>query len=101
MNELIPIFPLEVVVYPGEALNLHIFETRYKQLINDCAETKMSFGIPFVIERKICELGIESVSRPPVFEGISQKIIQRRRGGISGGSRNGRSEIDARHPVGD
>jgi Lon protease-like protein len=57
MNELIPIFPLEAVVYPGEVLNLHIFETRYKQLINDCAETKMSFGIPFVIERKICELG--------------------------------------------
>jgi uncharacterized protein len=57
MNELIPIFPLEAVVFPGDALNLHIFEPRYKQLINDCAETKMSFGIPVVIDRKICELG--------------------------------------------
>jgi Lon protease-like protein len=57
MTELIPIFPLEAVVYPGDALNLHIFEPRYKQLINDCAETEMPFGIPVVIDRKISELG--------------------------------------------
>ena len=57
MNELIPIFPLEVVVYPGEQLNLHIFEPRYQQLINDCARHKMPFGIPSVVDRKIDGFG--------------------------------------------
>jgi Lon protease-like protein len=53
MNELIPIFPLQVVVYPGDDLNLHIFEPRYQELINDCAKTKAPFGIPTVLEQKI------------------------------------------------
>lgn len=57
MDELTPIFPLETVVYPGEALNLHIFEPRYKELINDCAETKQPFGIPAVVNRQLGKLG--------------------------------------------
>ncbi len=57
MTNFIPIFPLGVVVYPGEALNLHIFEPRYKQLIKDCFEGKKPFGIPTVIEGKIVEMG--------------------------------------------
>lgn len=57
MNNLIAIFPLEVVVYPGDELNLHVFEPRYKQLINDCAKTKMPFGIPAVVDRKLGGLG--------------------------------------------
>jgi Lon protease-like protein len=57
MSELIPIFPLELVVYPGEELNLHIFEPRYKQLINDCAKTKTPFGIPTVLNQQVGELG--------------------------------------------
>ena len=57
MDGLTPIFPLELVVYPGNELNLHIFEPRYKQLINDCAETKLPFGIPSVVNRAIGNLG--------------------------------------------
>lgn len=57
MNELIPIFPLEIVVFPGDELNLHIFEPRYQELINDCAKTKKPFGIPTVLNRKIAGLG--------------------------------------------
>lgn len=53
MSELIPIFPLAVVVYPGDELNLHVFEPCYKELINDCAKSKTPFGIPTVLERKI------------------------------------------------
>lgn len=53
MNELIPIFPLQVVVYPGDELNLHIFEPRYQELINDSAKTKAPFGIPTVLDQKI------------------------------------------------
>jgi len=57
MTNFIPIFPLALVVYPGEQLNLHIFEPRYKQLIKDCFETKKAFGIPSVIDGKLKDKG--------------------------------------------
>jgi uncharacterized protein len=57
LTNFIPIFPLGIVVYPGEQLNLHIFEPRYKQLIKECFEAKKPFGIPPVIENKINETG--------------------------------------------
>ena len=57
MTNFIPIFPLGIVVYPGEELNLHIFEPRYKQLISDSKESKKPFGIPAVINNKVSEMG--------------------------------------------
>lgn len=57
MTNFIPIFPLSLVVYPGESLNLHIFEPRYKQLIGECSEQKKTFGIPSVVKDKVRELG--------------------------------------------
>jgi len=57
MTNFIPIFPLSVVVYPGEELNLHIFEPRYKQLIQECVAAKKPFGIPAVIGNNMNELG--------------------------------------------
>ncbi|MDD2793712.1 MAG: LON peptidase substrate-binding domain-containing protein [Sediminibacterium sp.] len=57
MINFIPIFPLAIVVYPGEALNLHIFEPRYKQLITDCFAEKKPFGIPVVLQNGIAEMG--------------------------------------------
>jgi Lon protease-like protein len=57
MTNFIPIFPLSLVVYPGEDLNLHIFEPRYKQLIAECVEQKKNFGIPSVVKDKMGELG--------------------------------------------
>lgn len=57
MTNFIPIFPLAIVVYPGEELNLHIFEPRYKQLINDCVALQKPFGIPAVVNEKQMELG--------------------------------------------
>jgi uncharacterized protein len=57
MTNFIPIFPLGIVVYPGEQLNLHIFEPRYRQLIQECFETKKPFGIPPVIDNKLSETG--------------------------------------------
>jgi Lon protease-like protein len=59
MTNFIPIFPLEIVVYPGEKINLHIFEDRYKQLISDINKEKKSFGIPPVIKNKIAETGTQ------------------------------------------
>lgn len=57
MTNFIPIFPLGLVVYPGESLNLHIFEPRYKQLIQECHATKKPFGIPVVLDNKMQEYG--------------------------------------------
>lgn len=57
MINFIPVFPLDIVVYPGETLNLHIFEPRYKQLIKECLAEKKPFGIPCVLDGRIQELG--------------------------------------------
>lgn len=57
MTNFIPIFPLGIVVYPGEKLNLHIFEPRYKQLIKESVETNKPFGIPAVVNNKLAEMG--------------------------------------------
>jgi Lon protease-like protein len=57
MTNFIPIFPLGIVVYPGEQLNLHIFEPRYRQLITDCFAEAKPFGIPTVLDNGINELG--------------------------------------------
>jgi Lon protease-like protein len=57
MTNFIPIFPLGIVVYPGEQLNLHIFEPRYKQLINECYAEAKPFGIPTVLQNGMAEMG--------------------------------------------
>jgi Lon protease-like protein len=57
MTNFIPIFPLGIVVYPGESVNLHIFEPRYKQLINECHAEGKPFGIPAIIDNKLNEMG--------------------------------------------
>jgi Lon protease-like protein len=59
MSEFIPLFPLSLVVFPGESLRLHIFEPRYRQLLRECEETGITFGIPTVIERKLSGLATE------------------------------------------
>ena len=57
MTNFIPIFPLGIVIYPGESLNLHIFEPRYKQLISECFSEKKFFGIPAVINNRVQDYG--------------------------------------------
>src|SRR5687768_6832307 len=57
MINFIPIFPLSTVVFPGEELNLHIFEPRYIELINECNRTKKPFGVPVVVKSKVEEMG--------------------------------------------
>ena len=57
MTNFVPIFPLGIVVYPGEQLNLHIFEPRYKQLVNECFAEAKPFGIPTVLNNAVSEMG--------------------------------------------
>ena len=46
----IPIFPLNVVVFPGMPVPLHIFEDRYKEMINECVELERPFGMVLIRE---------------------------------------------------
>lgn len=59
MDNFLPLFPLQLVAFPGEDLNLHIFEPRYRQLIKECNETGMTFGIPAFIDSRVQECGTE------------------------------------------
>ncbi|EAR00189.1 LON peptidase substrate-binding domain-containing protein [Maribacter sp. HTCC2170] len=49
----IPLFPLKSIFFPGETVPLHIFEDRYKQLIQDCRNEAITFGIPVFIYDQI------------------------------------------------
>lgn len=55
----IPMFPLNMVVLPGETVKLHIYEERYKQLISDCLDNEAHFGIPFSVNGKVKTYGVE------------------------------------------
>lgn len=57
MTNFIPVFPLNIIVYPQEPLNLHIFEPRYKQLVKECISGNKVFGIPVVLDKKVQEYG--------------------------------------------
>jgi Lon protease-like protein len=59
MQKFLPLFPLNLVVYPMEALNLHIFEPRYRTLINECLDNETTFGIPAFINGKLPGFGTE------------------------------------------
>lgn len=59
MDNLLPIFPLNLVVYPGEKLNLHIFEDRYIQLIEQINDSGKSFGIPPYLNGIMSDVGTE------------------------------------------
>lgn len=79
MTNFVPIFPLGIVVYPGEQLNLHIFEPRYKQLIHECVETRKPFGIPAVIEGRVQDYGtlVEVAEVSTVYENGEMDIKTR------------------------
>lgn len=79
MTNFIPIFPLGIVVYPQEQLNLHIFEPRYKQLIQECLAEKKAFGIPAVIDKKVVEYGtlVEVVKVEKEYENGEMDVVTR------------------------
>ena len=54
---LLPLFPLEVVLFPGEALPLHIFEERYKEMIGELLLSKQPFGVVRALESGVAEVG--------------------------------------------
>jgi len=54
---LLPLFPLDLVLLPGTALPLHIFEPRYKEMIGECLATQAPFGVLRALEQGIAEIG--------------------------------------------
>ena len=46
----LPLFPLNVVLFPGMALPLHVFEERYKEMIGRCLEANEGFGVVLIRE---------------------------------------------------
>lgn len=53
----IPLFPLNVVLLPGMALPLHIFEPRYKAMIARCISESIEFGLVLVLENNLAQVG--------------------------------------------
>jgi Lon protease-like protein len=54
---LLPLFPLEIVVFPGAPLPLHIFEPRYKEMIGECLSQERPFGMVRAKENAISAIG--------------------------------------------
>ena len=54
---LLPLFPLEVVLFPGTPLPLHIFEPRYKEMMAECLANNARFGVVRALEEGIADVG--------------------------------------------
>jgi len=57
----IPLFPLNVVLFPGQTVPLHIFELRYREMTRYCIDTKSCFGIVFVNDGKMARTGCSAL----------------------------------------
>jgi len=57
VSDLLPLFPLELVLFPGAPLPLHIFEPRYREMIGECLERHEPFGVLRVKDNAIAEVG--------------------------------------------
>jgi Lon protease-like protein len=57
LDTLLPLFPLDVVLFPGAPLPLHIFEPRYKEMIGECLAQHRHFGVVRALEQGLAEVG--------------------------------------------
>ncbi|HVI08094.1 MAG TPA: LON peptidase substrate-binding domain-containing protein [Candidatus Binatia bacterium] len=57
METLIPLFPLDVVLFPGTPLPLHIFEPRYKEMVGECLAEHRNFGVIRSLEQGLADVG--------------------------------------------
>ena len=54
---LLPLFPLDLVLFPGVPLPLHIFEPRYKEMIAECLDLKKPFGVVRASAEGVADIG--------------------------------------------
>ena len=66
----LPLFPLGMVLFPNQALPLHIFEERYKLMIGDCLQGDRTFGV--VLIKQGTEVGAPAI---PFEIGTTARIV--------------------------
>ncbi|MDP6513158.1 MAG: LON peptidase substrate-binding domain-containing protein, partial [SAR202 cluster bacterium] len=47
-ERILPLFPLNSVLFPGASIPLQIFEDRYKQMLRDCLDADSRFGVVLI-----------------------------------------------------
>ena len=52
-----PLFPLDLVLLPGEVAPLHIFERRYRTMVGECLESESEFGIVWLGDEVLHDVG--------------------------------------------
>lgn len=60
-QDLLPLFPLQLVLFPGVTQPLHIFEDRYKEMIGEAIGANREFGIVLATDRGIVNMGCTAV----------------------------------------
>ncbi|MGZ4385728.1 MAG: LON peptidase substrate-binding domain-containing protein [Gaiellaceae bacterium] len=85
------LFPLPLVLLPGERIPLHIFEPRYRELVSECLEQERPFGVLLSEEESLREVGTEA----SVVEVLEQTEDGRSTILVEGGSRFRLSELTA------
>ncbi len=68
----LPLFPLNLVLFPGMPLNLHIFEERYKVMINQCIDERTPFGVVLIANEQLDT----SANAEPHYIGCTAQIVQ-------------------------
>jgi hypothetical protein len=72
----LPLFPLKSIFFPGETVPLHIFEERYKELIQDCRNEAITFGIPVYIYDQIAfGTEVQLVEVVNTYEGGEMDVV--------------------------
>lgn len=82
MEQELALFPLDTVLFPGMPLTLHIFEDRYKLMVNECLQEERPFGVVLIRE------GVEALGplADPYRIGCSARIMKAER--LEGGRMN-------------
>jgi ATP-dependent Lon protease len=57
----IPLFPLDIVLFPGQAMPLHIFEPRYREMTRLCIDMQSPFGVINVSGVKLAQTGCSAM----------------------------------------
>src|SRR5579872_5968061 len=57
----IPLFPLEIVLFPGQAMPLHIFEPRYREMTRHCIDTQSPFGLVYSTGVALAQTGCSAM----------------------------------------
>lgn len=60
-SDLLPLFPLELVLFPGAELPLHIFEPRYRRMVGDAIDGQSEFGVVTSQGRSLSPIGCTAI----------------------------------------